>query len=226
MIRKVKTRDLLLSLCNLDDIFNCPVARYLPRNTWTDPAIKVTIIIHFLTIDNGINLTISNDTPTHKLDRAEDIGLGRCILLSRIETETILVKFGTHVNYLSPTFHSSILNNNLSVFQRGHNRFWLCHLIRRSSHSIHSFKRLKWSLMYFTFDLYISERGQVTHDIIFFTTNRHHFTVNRIFQLLMKSGCHSTSLVNPLSSQQTTVSGLNIHHVKGYSKDLRTHLDG
>src|SRR3954468_2226667 len=158
MIRKVKTKKLLLSLCNLDDIFNCPVARYLPRNTWTDPAIKVTITIHLFTIDNGVHLTILNDTPTHKLDRAEYTRLGRCILLSRIETETILVKFGTHVNYLSPTFHSSSLNDNLSIFQRGHNRFWLCHLIRRSSHSIHSFERLERRLMYFTFDLYISER--------------------------------------------------------------------
>src|SRR3954465_2696292 len=117
MIRKVKTRNLLLSLCNLDDIFNCPVARYLPRNTWTNPAIKITIAIHFLTIDNGVNLTVLNAPPTHKLDRAEDTRLGRCILLSRIETETILVKFGTHVNYLPPAFHSSSLNDNLSIFQ-------------------------------------------------------------------------------------------------------------
>src|SRR3954465_11984937 len=225
MIRKVKTRNLLLSLCNLDDIFNCPVARRLPRNTWTNPAIKITITIHLFTIDNGMNLTILNDTPAHKLDRAKDIRLWRCILLSRIETETILVKFGTHVNYLPPAFHLSSLNNNLSIFQRGHNRFWLRYLIRRSSHSIHSFKCLKWRLMYFTFDLHISERGQVTHDIIFFTINRHHLTVNRILQLLMKSGCHSASLVNPRSSQQTTVSRLNIHHIKGCSKDLRTHLD-
>src|SRR3954462_5638419 len=226
MMRKVKTRNLLLSLCNLDDIFNCPGARRLPRNTWTNPAIKITVTIHLFTIDDGVHLTILNDTPTHKLDRAEDVGLGRCILLSRIETETILVKFRTHVNYLPPAFHSSSLNNNLSIFQRGHNRFWLCYLIRRSSHSIHSLKRLKWRLMYFTFDLYISERGQVTHDIIFFTTHRHHFTFHRILQLLMKSGCHGASLVNPRSSQRTTISGLNIHHVKGYSKDLRTHLDG
>src|SRR4051812_39320192 len=176
MIRKVKTRNLLLSLCNLDDIFNCLVARYLSRNTWTDPAIKVTITIHLFTIDNGVHLTTLNDTPTHKLDRADYTRLGRCILLSRIETETILVKFGTHVNYLPSAFHSSILNNNLSIFQRGHNRFWLRYLIK-SSHSIHSLKRLKWRLMYFTFDLHISERGQVTHDIIFFTTNRHHLTV-------------------------------------------------
>src|SRR3954470_25011668 len=100
MIRKVKTKKLLLSLCNLDDIFACPVARHLSRNFWTDPAIKVTITIHLFTIDNGIPLTILNDTPTHKLDRAKDIRLWRCILLSRIEAETILVKFGTHVNYL------------------------------------------------------------------------------------------------------------------------------
>src|SRR3954463_1571923 len=225
MIRKSKNKELLLILCNLDDIFNCPIARHLSRNTWTDPAIKITITIHFFTIDNGIHLTVLNDTPTHKLDRAEYTRLGRCILLSRIETETILVKFGTHVNYLPPAFHSSSLNNNLSIFQRGHNRFWLCYLIRRSSHSVHSFKCLKWRLMYFPFDLHISERGQVTHDVILFTTNRHHFTVNRIFQLLMKSGCHGASLVNPRSSQQTTISGLNIHHIKGYSKDLRTHLD-
>src|SRR4051812_36408957 len=110
MIRKVKTRDLLLSLRNLDDIFNCPVARYLPRNTWTHPAIKVTITTHFLTIDNGMNLTVLNDTPTHKFDWAEDTRHGRCIQPSRIETETILVKFGTHVNYLPPTFCSSCLN--------------------------------------------------------------------------------------------------------------------
>src|SRR4051812_9114153 len=226
MIRKVKTRNLLLSLCNSDDIFNCPVARHLSRNTWTNPAIEITVTIHLFAIDNGVHLTTLNDTPTYKLDRAKNTRFGRCILLSRIETETILVKFGTHVNYLPPAFHSSSLNNNLSIFQRGHNRFWLRYLIKRSSHSIHSFKCLKWRLMYFTFDLYISERGQVTRDVILFTTDRHHFTVNRIFQLLMKSGCHSTSLVNPRSYQQTTVSGLNIHHIKGYSKDLRTHLDG
>src|SRR3954471_7883982 len=225
MIRKVKTRNLLLSLCNLDDIFNCPVARHLSRNTWTDPAIEIRVTIHLFAIDNGINLTILNNTPTHELDRAEYTRLGRCVLLSGIETKTILVKFGTHVNYLPPASHSSSLNNNLSVFQRGHNRFWLRYRIRRSSHSIHSLKRLKRSLMYFTFDLHILERGQVTHDIIFFTINRHHFTVNRILQLLLKSGCHSASLVNPRSSQQTTVNGLNIHHIKGYSKDVRTHLD-
>src|SRR3954469_19402612 len=150
MIRKVKTRDLLLSLCNLDDIFNCPVARYLPRNTWTNPAIEITVTIHLFTIDNGINLTVLNDTPTHELDRTKDTRFGRCILLSRIETETILVKFGTHINYLPPTFCSSCLNDYLSIFQRGHNRFWLRYLIKRSSHSIHNFKRLKWCLMYFT----------------------------------------------------------------------------
>src|SRR3954466_8906949 len=177
MIRKVKTKKLLLSLCNLDDIFNCPVARHLSRNTWTDPAIKVTVTIHLFTIDNGVHLTILNDTPTHKRDWAEYTRLGRCILLSRIKTETIIVKFGMHVNYLPPAFHPSSLNNNLSIFQRGHNRFWLRYLMRRSSHSIHSLKRLKRSLMYFTFDLHISERGQVTQDIIFFTANRHHFTV-------------------------------------------------
>src|SRR3954467_7877573 len=153
MIRKVKTKKLLLSLCNLDDILNCPVARYLPRNTWTNPAIKITVTIHLFTIDNGIHLTILNDTPTHKFDRAEDIRLGRCILLSRIETETILVKFGTHVNYLPPAFHLSSLDNNLCIFQGRHDCFWLRYLIRRSSHSIHSFERLKRRLMYFTFDL-------------------------------------------------------------------------
>src|SRR3954466_10057895 len=177
MIRKVKTRDLLLSWCNLDDIFNCPVARHLPRNTWSNPAIEITVTIHLFAIDNGINLTVLNHTPTHELDRTKNTRFGRCILLSRIETETILVKFGTHVNYLPPAFHLSSLNDNLSIFQRGHNRFWLRYLIRRSSHSIHSLKRLKRSLMYFTFDLHISERGQVTQDIIFFTANRHHFTV-------------------------------------------------
>src|SRR3954467_10273291 len=138
MIRKVKTKKLLLSLCNLDDIFNCPVARHLSRNTWTNPTIEVTVTIHLFTIDNGIHLTILNDTPTHKPDRADYTRLGRCILLSRIETETILVKFGTHVNYLPPAFHSSILNNNLSIFQRGHNRLWLCYLVKGSSHCIHS----------------------------------------------------------------------------------------
>src|SRR3954468_17480677 len=178
MIRRVKIRNLLLSLCNLDDIFDCPVARHLSRNTWTNPAIKITVTIHLLTIDNGMDLTVMNGTPTHELDRTKNTRLGRCILLSRIETETILVKFGTHVNYLPPAFHSSSLNNNLSVFQRGHNRFWLRYLIRRSSHSIHRLKCLKRSLIYFTFDLHISERGQVTHDIIFLTKNRHHFTVN------------------------------------------------
>src|SRR3954464_66086 len=75
MIRKVKTRNLLLSLCNLNDIFDCPVARHLSRNTWTDPAIEVTVTIHLFTIDNGIHPTILNDTPTHKLDRAKDIRL-------------------------------------------------------------------------------------------------------------------------------------------------------
>src|SRR3954466_14686630 len=167
MIRKVKTRDLLLSWCNLDDIFNCPVARYLPRNTWTNPAIEITITIHLFAIDNGINLTVLNDTTPHELDRTKNTRFGRCLLLSRIETESILVKFGTHVNYLPPAFHSSSLNNNLSIFQRGHNRFWLCYLVQGSSHCIHSLERLERRLMYFTFDLYISERGQVTHNIIF-----------------------------------------------------------
>src|SRR3954464_12137770 len=150
MIRKVKTKKLLLSLCNLDDIFDCPVARHLSRNTWTNPTIKVTITIHLFTIDNGMHLTVLNDTPAHKLDRAKDTRLGRCIMSSRIETKTILIKFGTHLNYFPPTFHSSSLNDNLSIFQRRHNRFWLRYLIKGGSHSIHSFKRLKRRLMYFT----------------------------------------------------------------------------
>src|SRR3954469_1836994 len=112
MIRKVKTRNLLLSLCNLDDIFNCPVARHLPRNTWTNLAIKITITIHLFTIDNGMNLTVLNDTPTHELDRTKNTKLGRCILLSRIETKTLLVKFGTHINYFPLAFHLSSLNEN------------------------------------------------------------------------------------------------------------------
>src|SRR3954466_13639273 len=100
MIRKVKTRNLLLSLCDSNDIFNCLVVRHLPKNTWTIPAIKITVTIHFLTVDNGINLTVLNDTATHKLDPADDIRLKRCILLPRAETKTILVKFWTYLNHL------------------------------------------------------------------------------------------------------------------------------